>query len=81
MARGWESKNVEDQQAEAERRRSQVTRKDLTPEERQREGRRQELRLAIARTQAELAAACRPAHRDMLRLRLEALQQQLQHLP
>ncbi len=77
MARGWESKNVEDQQAEAERQKSATSRKALTPEEREREQRRQQLELAVARTQAELAAACRPAHKDMLRLRLEALQQQL----
>lgn len=73
MARGWESKNIEEQQAEAAR---GVTtpRRARTPEERECDQRRRQLQLALARTQAELLVACHPAHRDMLRLRLESLQ-------
>jgi hypothetical protein len=36
------------------------------------------LELAIAQAQAELQAACRSAHRDMLRLKLDALLAELQ---
>ena len=75
MARGWESKSVESQQDDA-RANSQL-RRELTPDERTQVERRRTLELAMARTQAELLAACHPAHRDMLRLRLEALQAEL----
>jgi hypothetical protein len=75
MARGWESKSVESQQEDAQDRRE--PRKPLTPEARERLDRRRTLELAVARTQAELQAACHPAHKDMLRLRLEALQAEL----
>jgi hypothetical protein len=75
MARGWESKSVESQQDDA--RAAPSRRRDLTPAEREQAERRHTLELAVARTQAELQAACHPAHRDMLRLRLEALQAEL----
>jgi hypothetical protein len=76
MARGWESKSVEQQQEESVRSRP-ATGSQLTPQQREREQIREQLRLALASTQAELQAACRPAHRDMLRLRLEAIESQL----
>jgi hypothetical protein len=76
MARGWESKSVEQQQEESVRSRS-TTANPLTPQQRERQQIREQLRLALASTQAELQAACRPAHRDMLRLRLEAIESQL----
>jgi hypothetical protein len=75
MARGWESKSVESQQDDA--RTNKPLRRELTPAERDRIERGRTLELAIARTQAELLAACHPAHRDMLRLRLEALHAEL----
>jgi hypothetical protein len=75
MARGWESKSIESQQDDAQSKR--VVRPALTPDERDRLERRQTLELAVARTQAELQAACHAAHRDMLRLRLAALQAEL----
>lgn len=75
MARGWESKAVELQQDEAER--ARVLRPSLSPEARAAVERRRTLELALAQTRAELQAACHPAHRDMLRLRLEALQAEL----
>lgn len=71
MARGWESKSVESQQDDA--RSEKPMRRDLLPEERDRAQRRATLELALAGAQAELRAASRPAHRDMLRLKLEAL--------
>jgi hypothetical protein len=77
MARGWESKSVEQQQEEAGRARRGGGARVLTPEQRDRQQAREQLRLALARTQADLQAACQPAHRDMLRLRLEAIEAEL----
>lgn len=79
MARGWESKGVEQQQEEAARGRTPA-RPPLTPAERERQQKRRQLELALARTQADCQTACRPAHRDMLRLRLEAIQAALREL-
>lgn len=78
MARGWESKAVESQQEDAGQRAH--ARPPLTEAEREQLARRTGLELALAGTQAELAAACRPAHREMLRLKLEAIRAQLSEL-
>ena len=78
MARGWESKAVESQQDDA--RTEGRRRPALTPDERRRAERRAVLELAVAQAQAELQAACRTAHRDMVRLKLEALQAELRAL-
>ena len=75
MARGFESKDVEFQQAEKARGR-QLGRA-LTAEERDAEGRRQTLALALARARADLAAARTPAHQRMLAGAIAALEQQL----
>ncbi|MEY4636654.1 MAG: hypothetical protein RJA55_2452 [Acidobacteriota bacterium] len=75
MARGWESKSVESQQDEAGRARS--VQPALTPDERDRAQQKAGLQLALAETQAQLGAACRPAHREMLKLRLDAIRAQL----
>ena len=71
MARGWESKAVEDQQADAGRR--PAAGRALTPEEMERRQRIDGLTLGLAESTAQLQAACRPAHRDMLRQRIEAV--------
>jgi hypothetical protein len=71
MARGWESKAVESQQEDAGRTRRMEP--ALSDEARHRLQQRRTLELALAQTQAELGAACRAAHRDMLRQRLEAI--------
>jgi hypothetical protein len=78
MARGFESKSVESQQEEAQRRKT--LKPPMTAEEKDREARRAGLELALAQTQAELGAACRPAHRDMLKLRLEAIRARIEDL-
>jgi hypothetical protein len=78
MARGFDSKAVESQQEEAQRPKS--LRPSMTPEEKERATRRTGLELALAQTQAEMTAACRPAHREMLKLRLEAIQAQIEGL-
>ena len=75
MARGWESKSIESQQDDA--RTAAVKRPVLSPAERERAERRMSLEMALTRAQAELQAACQPAYRDMLRLKLETLRAQL----
>jgi hypothetical protein len=78
MARGWESKNIESQQEEAARARQQP--KAMTPEEQARQSRRRSLELARSRAQADLDRATVPAHRDMLRQAIAALEEQLSSL-
>ena len=78
MARGFESKSVESQQEESQR--AKTIRPAMSSEEHARHARKAGLELALAQTQAEIAAACRPAHRDMLKLKLEAIQTQIRDL-
>jgi hypothetical protein len=78
MARGFESKSVESQQEDSQRAKS--VRPALTPVEVEKQARKAGLELALARTQAEMGAACRPAHREMLKLRLEAIEAQIRDL-
>jgi hypothetical protein len=75
MARGFESKDVEFQQAERER--GKQLGRALTPEERDAQGKRQTIALALARARADLAAARTPAHRRMLAGAIATLEQQL----
>lgn len=65
MARGWESKSVEEQQEEA-RRRVVDHQPARTPEETKRAQDLASLELARARVLSDLQHACRPAHRGML---------------
>jgi hypothetical protein len=75
MARGFESKDVEYQQAEAQRARAAP---DLrTVEQRNADARRQTLELTLARTEADLRAARSPAHRRMLEQALATLRDRL----
>jgi hypothetical protein len=78
MARGWESKGIESQQDDAERK--TAAKPALTEAEKAQAQHRAGLQLALAQTQAEIGAACRPAHREMLRLRLAAIEAQLETL-
>ena len=83
MARGWESKSVEQQQEESARDRSHAAGPPPTPltnVERARADRRRALEMSLARTQAELQSACHPRHKDMLRLQLEAIQKEIADL-
>ncbi len=82
MARGWESKAVEDQQHEAEERarRKLAAQEELTPEERARRERLDSLQLSRARTLTQLEQATRPAHREMLRRTLSALEAEIESL-
>lgn len=81
MARGWESKAVESQQEEAEKRaRRKEAADDLTPTERARLDRLESLRLSRARTLTQLESATRPAHRAMLQRTLQALEAEIDEL-
>ena len=75
MARGFESKDVEYQQAEAER----VKRlgREWTSSERDVNSRRATIALALARARADLAAARTPGHKKMLTNAIAALEAQL----
>lgn len=75
MARGWESKAVESQQAERER--APNAGPELTAEARARHDRRAAASLALARARDDLARATRPAHRDMLERAVAALEAEL----
>lgn len=78
MARGWESKSVEAQQADKEASREQAA--PVSPEEAERLARRRTLELTRARAIADLAAARSPAHRQMLEGAIRALDEQLKQV-
>jgi len=75
VARGFESKDVEFQQAEKAR--GTTERRALTAEERETEARRRTLQLALARAKGDLAAARTAGHKRMLAEAIAALEQQL----
>jgi hypothetical protein len=76
MARGFESKDVEFQQAEAERRGS-APRRALTPAERDRAERRHSVELALTQARRDLAVATSPIRRQMLEQGIAELERQL----
>ena len=82
MARGWESKAVEDQMNAAEERArlKEAAEAYLSPEERERRERLESLKLSRARTLSQLESATRPAHREMLQRTLRALEKEMDEL-
>jgi len=81
MARGWESKSIEDQIAEREalagaREKGPVR----TPEEMARDTQRQSLQLARARALQDLQSACDRRHRALLETTIEHLDAELKKL-
>lgn len=75
MARGFESKDVEYQQAEAERQKTLGP--ALTPEQREQASRRRTIELALARARAERDATASETHRRMLDEAVLSLQREL----
>jgi hypothetical protein len=77
MARGWESKSVEEQieLAGSQDRGSAATR--LGPEQRQRQREREDLELARNRILQELALATHPRHRELLQSALRHLEEKI----
>jgi hypothetical protein len=78
MARGFESKDVEFQQAEAER--QKTLGRALTADERERENRRKTIQLALTRARADRDLARSEAHRRMLDQAVAALEADLQRI-
>ena len=75
MARGFESKDVEFQQAEAERARSR--RPAVSAQEHARREHWRTVELSLTRARADLSTATSPAHRQMLARAIAALEAQL----
>ena len=78
MARGFESKDVEFQQSEAER--SKAPKRVLTAVERDAQARRLTLELALSRAQSDLGLAKSAAHRQMLEKAVAALREQIDQM-
>lgn len=77
MARGWESKSIEAQQADREAVNPKVTGALPTPEEAARADRRRTLELSRARAVSDRVTAASPAHREMLDQAIRAIDAQL----
>lgn len=75
MARGWESKSVEQQQDEAAEKKEHG--QLLTPEQIAEKQRRQGLELSRQRILQQLQVACSPRHRQMLEAALKDIDQRL----
>ena len=78
MARGWESKSVEQQQdlASGEQRKGPL----LTPEQAETQRQITSLRLARTRVEQQMAATRNPRYRQTLELELKALDDRLRTL-
>ena len=77
MARGWESKSVEDQKSEAEADRDAQIKPRLTQQQRERDELKQSLRLSRAQTLRRLEAATNERYRAQLKSALDNLDAQL----
>lgn len=80
MARGWESKAVEDQVQEFQQEESDKKRRQLTPSEAEAHRRREVLMLSRARVQKELELSQNPRYREQLTRALEDLDRRLAEL-
>jgi hypothetical protein len=81
MARGWESKAVEDQMNEADARPQRVVSTyDPSPAVRARRERLETLRLSHTRALEQLKRATTPAHRAMLERAINALEEEMKGL-
>jgi hypothetical protein len=74
MARGWESKSVESQQAEVD---TAGSKRRLTREEQERAAKRESLQLSRQRVANELAAARSDVHKAALTNALKFLDEEL----
>ena len=77
MARGWESKSVEDQVASAETEKAHRAEPVVSAEERERKARRNGLLLVRARITQDLERASNPRHRTMLEHALRDIDEQI----
>jgi hypothetical protein len=79
VARGWESKSVENQ-IEESRERVRASEAGKTPEERERETRRTSLQLARAKALQDLQVACDRRHRALLEQTIAHLDTEIEKL-
>lgn len=77
MARGWESKGVEEQQAEARASGASSRKSALTPQQIEQQKRQVALRLSRSRILQQMETAQNPVYRQTLEAALEALDRQL----
>lgn len=80
MARGWESKDVESRQEQAEADRRDRRGRDLSPADRVREVQRESLQLTRTRVESDLSRATHPRHRAQLEAALAHLDAELAKL-
>jgi hypothetical protein len=77
MARGWESKSVEEQIESAEYRRTKIRPILKTADQIRREKERDSIELTRTRVMRDLAEATHPRHRELLQAALQHLNEQI----
>jgi hypothetical protein len=80
MARGWESKAVEEQREAAAAAPARKRQPERSAEEADRSRKREDLQLARKRVVADLATARHPRHRELLERTLADLEKQIRAL-
>ena len=80
MARGWESKAVEDQIEERKQQRERRPTDELTPEERQKKERLASLELSKSRLLDQLERATNPTLRTTLQNGLRAIEKDIEEV-
>jgi len=77
MARGWESKSVEDQMEEAQRSQGETERQTQAPEERERRRKVESLKLERSRLTEQLERARSETYRRMIQQSLDAIEAEI----
>ncbi|MCU1286978.1 MAG: hypothetical protein JWO13_3328 [Acidobacteriales bacterium] len=77
MARGFESKQVEEQQSAAQRKTVDPEKQNLSPEDRARMRQKASLELVRAKIVNDLAASTSERHKAMLEMALKDIEQKL----
>lgn len=80
MARGWESKSIEDQIGDAEAAKEDQAKQTLSQQGRALEGQRQNLLLSRIQIMGRLKAATNPQYRTQLEAALQDLEKKLSDL-
>ena len=80
MARGWESKAVADQIEEGESRQQQLSKTEVTKEQRVLKERLDSLKLSRSRLLQQLEHARHPAHRNVLLNGLKAIEREIEEV-
>jgi hypothetical protein len=80
VARGWESKSVEEQQAEAELGRAKPRREGPSPEQAARVREREGLLSSKMRVESDIGRATHPRHREQLQEALQFLEAKISAL-